>query len=89
MAELPERETVSLPAAAEAALLRGKKLEAIKMVREEQGFGLKEAKDLVEQLSSRVSNTSRKRSRRGPTRISALAYGSDCHRRTGLLLCGR
>ena len=38
-----------LPAAAVAALQRGNKIEAIKLVREERGLGLKEAKDLVDQ----------------------------------------
>lgn len=38
----------ALPAAATAALQMGRKLEAIKIVREERKLGLKEAKDLVE-----------------------------------------
>ncbi len=37
-----------LSPAAISALQRGNKIEAIKHVRTEQGFGLKEAKDLVE-----------------------------------------
>lgn len=37
-----------LPAEALVALQRGDKIEAIKVVRERQGLGLKEAKDLVE-----------------------------------------
>lgn len=37
-----------LPAAAIAALRRGNKIEAIKLVREERNIGLKEAKDAVE-----------------------------------------
>jgi len=49
MAEPRERQTATFPAAAEAALLKGNKIEAIKIVREERGIGLKEAKDLVEQ----------------------------------------
>jgi len=49
MTELPERQTTPFPAAAEAALLKGSKIEAIKIVRVEQGVGLKEAKDIVEQ----------------------------------------
>ena len=49
MAELHERQTATFPAAAEGALLKGNKIEAIKIVREERGIGLKEAKDLVEQ----------------------------------------
>jgi len=39
---------VTLSEAAIAALQRGNKIEAIKLVRVEQGLGLKEAKDLVE-----------------------------------------
>lgn len=38
----------SLPAAAIAALEKGSKIEAIKIVRMERGIGLKEAKDAVE-----------------------------------------
>jgi ribosomal protein L7/L12 len=37
-----------LPPGALAALERGQKIEAIRIVREEQGLGLREAKDLVE-----------------------------------------
>ena len=37
-----------LPAAAVAALTNGRKIEAIKIVRQESGLGLKQAKDLVE-----------------------------------------
>jgi len=39
-----------LPAEAIAALKNGSKIEAIKCVREQQGLGLKEAKELVEQF---------------------------------------
>jgi ribosomal protein L7/L12 len=49
MVDLPERQTAPFPVAAEAALVKGNKIEAIKIVREERGIGLKEAKDLVEQ----------------------------------------
>lgn len=38
-----------IPAAAVAALEKGSKIEAIKIVRIDQGIGLKEAKDVVEQ----------------------------------------
>ena len=38
----------SLPPAAIAALSNGKKIEAIKIVRQEWGMGLKDAKDAVE-----------------------------------------
>lgn len=37
-----------LPQAALSALLQGRKIEAIKLVREAEGIGLKEAKDRVE-----------------------------------------
>jgi hypothetical protein len=40
----------TIPQDAVAALHRGNKIEAIKLVREAQGIGLKEAKDLVEQF---------------------------------------
>jgi Ribosomal protein L7/L12 C-terminal domain len=39
----------SLPEVAISALQRGNKLEAIKLLRQERGLGLKEAKDEVEQ----------------------------------------
>jgi ribosomal protein L7/L12 len=41
--------TSAFPSAAEAALLKGNKIEAIKIVREECGVDLKGAKDIVEQ----------------------------------------
>ncbi len=40
----------TLPPRAQQALAAGKKIEAIKLVREEYGFGLKEAKDFVERF---------------------------------------
>lgn len=43
-----------LPFAAISAIENGKKLEAIKIVREETGLGLKEAKDLVEQYAKTI-----------------------------------
>ena len=49
MADSSEREKIPFPAAAEAALLKGNKIEAIKIVRRERGVDLKEAKDIVEQ----------------------------------------
>ena len=42
-------ETSTFPSAAEAALLKGNKIEAIKIVRKERGVDLKGAKDIVEQ----------------------------------------
>ena len=44
-----ERQNAPFPAAAEAALLKGNKIEAIKIVRKERGIDLKEAKDIVEE----------------------------------------
>jgi ribosomal protein L7/L12 len=44
-----ERQNTPFPAAAEAALLKGNKIEAIKIVRKERGIDLKEAKDIVEE----------------------------------------
>lgn len=41
-------ETTNLSASAVGALLKGRKIEAIKIVRKERGIGLKEAKDAVE-----------------------------------------
>lgn len=43
-----ERPEGQLPPEAVAALNAGRKIEAIKIVREQQGIGLKEAKELVE-----------------------------------------
>ena len=40
------------------ALFRGRKIEAIKLYRESHGGGLKEAKDFVEQLESRLRDVS-------------------------------
>lgn len=48
MAKPNENQTAPFPAAAEAALLKCNKIEAIKIVRVEQGVDLKEAKDIVE-----------------------------------------
>jgi len=45
---IPEK-TQALPAAALEALSRGQKIEAIKIVREARGLGLKESKDAVDQ----------------------------------------
>jgi len=46
MAEASDKGALS--PGARAALARGNKIEAIKLVREEHGLGLKEAKDLVD-----------------------------------------
>ena len=48
MAKLGERPNTVFPAEAEAALLKGNKIEAIKIVRKDRGVDLKEAKDIVE-----------------------------------------
>lgn len=45
---IPEK-AQDLPAAAIEALVRGQKIEAIKIVRENRGLGLKESKDAVDQ----------------------------------------
>ena len=45
---MPRTSTEQLPAAAIAALHQGNKIEAIKIVRQERGIGLKEAKDAVD-----------------------------------------
>jgi hypothetical protein len=45
--------TPPLPAEAVAALERGNKIEAIKLVRQAHGIGLKEAKDAVDAYESR------------------------------------
>lgn len=44
------KDSQDLPEEALAALESGSKIEAIKIVREQQGIGLKEAKELVEQF---------------------------------------
>jgi ribosomal protein L7/L12 len=49
MAEPDKGPTSAFPSAAEAALFKGNKIEAIKIVRKERGVDLKEAKDIVEQ----------------------------------------
>jgi len=47
----------ALPPAATDALRRGNKIEAIRLVREHHGIGLKEAKDLVEQQAQLIVPT--------------------------------
>ena len=83
--------TSPFPSAAEAALLKGNKIEAIKIVREERGVDLKGAKDIVEQHVAAhpgLQMQIEQRSGRVPARVSALADGGDYHRGIGLLLCG-
>lgn len=46
--ETTHKDSAALPAAAVAALNRGNKIEAIKLLREERSIGLKEAKDIVD-----------------------------------------
>ncbi|MBM3804218.1 MAG: hypothetical protein FJW26_18115 [Acidimicrobiia bacterium] len=48
MVDLKSDSTGSFPPAAEAALLKGNKIDAIKIVRRERGVDLKDAKDIVE-----------------------------------------
>lgn len=47
----------SLPTDVTAALVRGEKIEAIKLLRERSGIGLKEAKDAVEAWADRQAAT--------------------------------
>jgi hypothetical protein len=44
-----ERQAIPFPAGAEAALRKGNKIEAIKIVRKDRGVDLKDAKDIVEE----------------------------------------
>jgi ribosomal protein L7/L12 len=46
--KLPDSTAPELSAAVRLALMQGNKIEAIKLLREEQNLGLKEAKDLVD-----------------------------------------
>ena len=50
VALLPEDTAILADAEISAALAAGSKIEAIKLVRERTGLGLKESKDLVERL---------------------------------------
>ena len=78
---------LNIPAQAVIALENGSKIEAIKCVREQQGLGLKEAKDLVEQyiesspqVKSRMlaANTNNaKKSLRGVIVIVLLGFAVD------------
>lgn len=54
------REEAGLPSAAIAALQKGNKIEAIKLVRVERNLGLKEAKDYVEDHVRRDPSLKRK-----------------------------
>ena len=88
--ELGERPSAAFPSLAEAALLKGNKIEAIKIVREERGVDLKGAKDIVEQHVAAhpgLQMQIEQRSGHVPARVSPLADGSDYHRGIGLLLC--
>ena len=48
----PNQDNFNIPDAALAELARGNKVEAIKIIREQTGLGLKEAKDLVDNYSA-------------------------------------
>ena len=72
--------TPGLSAAAVAALRRGNKIEAIKLVREERNIGLKEAKDAVEDhmrtqpdLQSALANAQGEAKRSAVVWIAVLA----------------
>ena len=54
------REDAGLPSAAIAALQKGNKIEAIKIVRVERNLGLKEAKDCVDDYVRRDPSLKRK-----------------------------
>ena len=70
---MQESDSTEVSEAVRAAVAAGRKIDAIKLVREEQGLGLKEAKHLVERLEvpassySRVSGGAREES--GATRL--------------------
>lgn len=49
---------ISIPPEAREALDKGNKIQAIKIIREATGLGLKEAKDLVDQLAPSQSSSS-------------------------------
>lgn len=61
-----------LPPEAEAALLRGRVIEAIKIVRHVEGIGLKEAKERVDAV---------RRSRRGGAGASGVGFAGPAERR--------
>lgn len=70
----------ALPAAVVAALSRGRKLEAIKLLREDKRIGLKEAKDMVEdyaksrpELSMRIERAQGEQKRTFLTWVVILA----------------
>ena len=72
---LPSPSTKNLPANVIAALQRGEKIEAIKLLREATGLGLKEAKDAVESALSPPSRADKVR--RAPGEVP----------RSNILLC--
>lgn len=53
----------TLPASVQAALNSGNKIEAIKLLREQTGLGLKEAKDAVEAMSDSEFTIAKKQQR--------------------------
>jgi hypothetical protein len=67
MPELTEQKQQEI----EAAVLGGKKLEAIKLYREASGLGLKEAKDWVEELERQLRF-------KQPEKFSALPKKAGC-----------
>ncbi|MBI5386621.1 MAG: ribosomal protein L7/L12 [Verrucomicrobia bacterium] len=67
MAQLTEQQQQEI----EAAILGGKKIEAIKLYREASGTGLKEAKDWVEELERQLRF-------KQPEKSSALPKKAGC-----------
>lgn len=67
MAQLTEQQQQEI----EAAVLGGKKIEAIKLYRETSGTGLKEAKDWVEELERQMRL-------KQPEKFSALPKKAGC-----------
>src|SRR5215813_9560833 len=70
----PKTKAAPLSTAAIAALQRGNKIEAIKMLRAERNIGLKEAKDAVDDYVSSQ-----------PSLLASLASAQNDARRTALL----
>lgn len=64
----------SLPPAAIEAIQNGNKIEAIRLVREHGGLGLKEANDLVESAAANVVPKTAGLAPRGPRRSSLLLW---------------
>ncbi len=57
--------------AIQSAIFQGRKIEAIKLYRQATGFGLKEAKDAVDQMEAELRASS-------PEQFSAKSGGGGC-----------